>query len=200
MKNYELENSANKSIDISLEPKKTLVSMTDTSGNIEYCNSEFSEITGYDVVSLIGSKHKLLRHSEIPNTLYKYIWTRLRKEEEFSAILKNKNKNNNDYWVMVNFVIRRDKYGIVKGYRANKNIILENEIKAIIPIYNELLYLESKYNIGLSLNYFNQYFERKNITYDNYIENIINPIINIEADNISNKSIFNQVKSFFKND
>lgn len=197
MINYKTVSPTRKDVEVILDPKNTFVSMTDTNGNIEYCNESFSRLTGFEVDSLIGSKHNKFRHDDMPCTLYKYIWSRLKKEEKMTAIIKNNNKNNDYYWSVVNFNIRRNKDGIVIGYKADRKPATKDAIKAISSLYEKLLILESRYNKELSLRFFDNYFEHKNVTYDGYIENLINPIKNDDSNIYANKTLMTKIKSFF---
>jgi len=197
MENHDTKNNVSQSVEVFLDPKNILVSMTDINGNIEYCNESFSKTTGFDIASLVGSNHTLIRHEDMPSTLYKYIWSRLKKEEELTVIIKNSNKNNDYYWTMINFIIRRSTSGNIIGYRANTKPAPKNAIKALIPLYEKLLILESSYNIGLSLTFFNNYFEHKNMTYDKYIESIINPFSNKNSSISIKETFLDKIKSIF---
>ena len=196
--NIDVVNSTNKGQEIKLDPKKVLISITDTSGNIEYCNDDFVEVTGFDTIALVGSQHNLMRHADMPSTLYKYLWGRLEKEEELSAIIKNNDVNGDHYWVMVDFLIRRDEDGKVIGYRANRKPAPKKAIDTMIPIYEKLLYIESISGIDLALIFFNEYFGRRNVTYDGFIESLINPYNNSATNVSAKKKRFAKIRSFLK--
>ena len=197
-KKLEVEMSQNESQEITLDPKKVLISITDTSGNIEYCNDEFAEVTGFDTMELVGYKHNLLRHADMPSTLYKYIWQRLEKEEELSAIIKNKDKNGDFYWFMVDFLIRRDDEGKIIGYRANRKPIRKNAIDLIIPFYKKLTYLERLSGEDFAMDFFEKHFKIRKISYDDFINNLIGRLPRIEIINKEKKSKLTSVKNMFR--
>ena len=197
-KDLEVEKATGKSQEIKFDKTKVLISITDTSGKIEYCSDEFVELTGFDTISLIGSQHNLMRHEDMPKTLYKYIWKRLEKEEELSAIIKNYNKNADFYWSMVNFMVRRDDEGKVIGYRANRKPASKNAIEAITPVYEKLLYLEGVTDSDLALNFFHDYFARRNTNYDGFIENLINPFNNSATLIAAKKQRFTKIRNLIK--
>ena len=192
------ENTSLISKELKLDPKKVLISITDTSGNIEYCNDDFLEVTGFDTIALVGSQHNLMRHADMPSTLYKYLWERLEKEEELSAIIKNNDKDGNYYWVTVDFLIRRNEDGKVIGYRANRKPASIKAIDTMTPIYEKLLYIESISGIDLALIFFTEYFGRRNMTYDGFIESIINPYNNSATNVSAKKKRFAKIRSFLK--
>lgn len=55
-----------------------LISATDTTSLITYCNPEFAAISGYSVAELISSPHNLVRHPDMPPAVYERMWRYLK--------------------------------------------------------------------------------------------------------------------------
>ena len=55
-----------------------LISATDTSGNITYCNDKFSKISGFSRKEIIGSPHNLIRHPDMPPAVFAVMWSYLK--------------------------------------------------------------------------------------------------------------------------
>lgn len=76
-----------------------LISATDRHGNIVYCNDEFEAISGFTRAELIGSPHNLVRHPEMPASVYAHMWSCLLAGKSWMGIVKNRCKNGDHYWV-----------------------------------------------------------------------------------------------------
>lgn len=196
--NLDVKEATSESQEIKLDKSKTLVSITDKSGKIEYCSDEFVELSGFDTVSLIGHQHNIMRHEDMPKTLYKYIWNRLENEEELSAVIKNYNKNGDFYWSRIDFLMRRDDDGNVIGYRANRTSASKKAIDTLIPLYERLIYLEENTDSDLAMNFFLGYFSRRDTDYDGFIEKLINPFNNSATLIAAKKSRFSKIRSILK--
>jgi aerotaxis receptor len=83
----------------SFDPSQRLISATDASGKILYSNDEFQAISGYTRQELIGSPHNLVRHPEMPPSVYEHMWQCLKAGKSWMGIVKNRCKNGDHYWV-----------------------------------------------------------------------------------------------------
>jgi aerotaxis receptor len=79
-----------------------LVSATDLSGNIKYCNPAFIEVSGYTREELIGQPHNLIRHPDMPREAFGDMWATIRGGRPWTALVKNRRKNGDFYWVRAN--------------------------------------------------------------------------------------------------
>jgi aerotaxis receptor len=80
----------------------TLVSTTDLSSHITYCNPAFVAVSGYSRDELIGQPHNLVRHPDMPAEAFSDMWATLQSGRPWSALVKNRRKNGDHYWVMAN--------------------------------------------------------------------------------------------------
>ncbi|CAD6517989.1 methyl-accepting chemotaxis protein [Paraburkholderia sabiae] len=76
-----------------------LVSATDLKGKIQYCNPAFIAVSGYTRDELIGKPHNLIRHPDMPAEAFADMWTTIRAGRPWSALVKNRRKNGDHYWV-----------------------------------------------------------------------------------------------------
>jgi PAS domain-containing protein len=51
-----------------------LVSKTDKSGIITYANEQFIEVSGYTKEELMGSSHNIIRHPDVPSSVFEDLW------------------------------------------------------------------------------------------------------------------------------
>ena len=62
-------------------------------------NDYFVELSGYPEAELIGKSHNIVRHPDMPKTVFKLLWDALKAGKEYKAIVKNRRKDGKYYWV-----------------------------------------------------------------------------------------------------
>jgi aerotaxis receptor len=92
-----------------------LVSATDLTGRIEYCNPAFIAVSGYAKDELIGQPHNLIRHPDMPREAFADMWATIRSGRPWTALVKNRRKNGDHYWVQASVTPVVEK-GTVVGY------------------------------------------------------------------------------------
>ena len=80
----------------------TLVSTTDLQGRITYCNPAFIEVSGYAREELVGQLHNMIRHPDMPAEAFRDMWDTLQQGHPWTALVKNRRKNGDHYWVRAN--------------------------------------------------------------------------------------------------
>jgi len=100
-----------------LEPGITIVSRTDTHGNILEANEAFIEASGYEWNELVGQPHNMLRHPDVPAAVFKDFWRTLKEGKPWTQIVKNRRKNGDHYWVVANATPIFEE-GVVTGYMS----------------------------------------------------------------------------------
>ncbi|MEG0150839.1 MAG: methyl-accepting chemotaxis protein [Comamonas sp.] len=79
-----------------------LVSSTNTKGEITHCNPAFVRVSGYAYEELIGQPHNLIRHPDMPAAAFKDMWRTIAHGYPWTALVKNRRKNGDHYWVRAN--------------------------------------------------------------------------------------------------
>jgi len=161
--------------EIKLSYKKHIVSKTNLKGIIIYANDYFTEISKYSEVELIGSPHNILRHPDMPSVMFKIMWDSIENGRHISAIIKNRAKDNNHYWVRAEFEIQRDVKGNIKNYIAYRQAVPKKVVKEIEPLYKKLLDIEKAHGINESLEYLTGFLEEKDMSYQQYINYLAKP-------------------------
>jgi len=159
---------------IELDPKKYIVSKTDTKGIIEYGNDYFVEISGYSENELIGQPHSIIRHPDMPKIAFKLMWDRIKEGKNFMAVVKNLAKNGDHYWVVTEFEPKRDTItGEIISHTAFRKAAPQKAIDAIEPIYAELLKVEKEHGMEGSEKYLRGYLDERHTTYDEFIDDLV---------------------------
>lgn len=89
-------------IETQVPEHELIISRTDLSGVITYANETFAKISGYEVNELIGKPHNIVRHPDMPKSVFAEIWETLERGESWQGYVKNKRKDNGYYWVHAN--------------------------------------------------------------------------------------------------
>ncbi|RQR08560.1 methyl-accepting chemotaxis protein [Burkholderia stagnalis] len=112
----------------------TLMSTTDTDSIITYANATFIQISGYAGEELEGQPHNLVRHPDMPKEAFADMWATLKGGEAWSALVKNRRKNGDHYWVRANAVpVMRN--GRPHGYLSVRTKAPRDEVAAADALY-----------------------------------------------------------------
>ena len=124
-------------------PKEELiVSRTDLKGNITYANDIFALISGYKIGELIGKPHNIVRHPDMPKSIFKELWLDLQTKGSWSGVVKNKRKDDGFYWVYAE-ISGVFKDGVLIEYKSIRTpISFEEKVK------HQLLYDQIKKENG----------------------------------------------------
>lgn len=154
-----------------------IVSKTDKTGRILYCNEYFMQISGFEEKELIGSPHSILRHPDMPRALFQHLWKTLMAGNDIFAYIVNLCKNGDHYWVLAHVSPSFDGKGNITGYHSMRRKAYDSALHEIKPIYKELLDIENSHpnrKTGLehSYNRLLQIVDEKESDYDEFILSI----------------------------
>ncbi len=123
-----------------------IVSKTDLSGRITYCNRIFERLAGYSESELLGAPHSIVRHPEMPRCVFKLLWDTIQGGREIFAYVVNLSRNGDHYWVLAHVTPSFDRSGKVVGYHSNRRAPERSSIEAASAVYKLLLAEESKHS------------------------------------------------------
>lgn len=112
----------------------TLMSVTDEQSFIQYANSAFIAVSGYEPDEILGQAHNLVRHPDMPPEAFADMWATLQLGQSWTALVKNRRKNGDHYWVRANAapVVRG---GRRMGYLSVRTRPTPQEIQATEALY-----------------------------------------------------------------
>ncbi|MCW5654253.1 PAS domain-containing methyl-accepting chemotaxis protein [Hydrogenophaga sp.] len=115
----------------------TLMSTTDTQSHIAYANAAFVEVSGFTLEEIQGQPHNLVRHPDMPREAFADMWATLKGGEPWTALVKNRRKNGDHYWVRANAVpvIRQGRH---QGYMSVRTKASREEIAAAERLYADM--------------------------------------------------------------
>lgn len=127
-----------------------IVSKTDINGIITFVNNEFCKITGYSKQELIGQTHNIIRHENMQDATFKKLWSTILRKRVYKAIMQNKAKNGNTFYVNTTIIPLLDENKNIKEFIAIRHDITEefllkaNLIKKQRQLDKKIINLEKK--------------------------------------------------------
>jgi hypothetical protein len=110
-----------------VEQSPASVVITDPTGNIEYVNPKFTDLTGYTLEESVGQNPRILKSGEQSIDVYRQLWKTISAGKVWRGELHNKKKGGELYWEDVSISPILDEKGILTHYLAVKEDITENK-------------------------------------------------------------------------
>lgn len=151
---------------------KLLVSKTDLTGKIKYANDDFCAIAQFSEQELLGKPHNILRHPDMPRSIFSLLWKTLKEKKEVNAYVINRTKNGGFYWVYANVTPSVDGSNNVVGYHSSRRKPSPKALNIIQPIYKELKKIEQFQGLSSAEKYLNHYLCDKGLSYEEFVISI----------------------------
>lgn len=110
-----------------VEQSPVSVIITDAAANIEYVNRKFTEVTGYSREEVIGKNPRILKSGEMPEEVYRDLWSKISSGREWQGELLNRKKNGELYWEFASISPMRGPGGAITNYIGVKEEITERK-------------------------------------------------------------------------
>lgn len=134
------------------EPGAKIISVTDVHGIITDVNQFFLDMCGFTREELIGQPHNIIRHPDMPSSVFKLMWDNLKQGKPFMGIIKNRSKDGRYYWVNA-FVIPITIDGKIVGYESVRTKATNAQIENAKAVYAKLNASQKLANVSI----FNSY-------------------------------------------
>lgn len=125
--------------------EEIIVSKTDASGRLTYANGVFLRVAGYDESEVIGQPHSLIRHPDMPRSVFKLLWDTIASGKEIFAYVVNQTKRGDHYWVFAHVTPTLGADGRLVGYHSNRRTPTQAALAKIKPLYEKILAAERKH-------------------------------------------------------
>lgn len=127
----------------------SVIKITDLSGNLEYVNPKFTDLTGYTSEEVIGKNSRILKSGKQSREVYKELWESITSGKAWHGEFQNKKKNGELYWISVAISPISDKQGKIINYLEVATDITEKKQTEELLRENEEQYravVENSYN------------------------------------------------------
>ncbi len=129
---------------ITLTDEHVISSKTSPDGTITYASQAFCRISGYTKNELIGKSHNILRHPDMPKSLYVSLWETIKNGKTWRGDIKNIRKNGSNYWTSNIISPEFDESGEHIGYVSIKHDVTDKKLLEEISITDELTKLYNR--------------------------------------------------------
>jgi len=124
-----------------------IVSKTDAKGRLTYCNRIFIEFSGFSEQQLLGQQHNIVRHPDMPRSVFNLLWQTIKSGNEFFGYVKNISADGSFYWVFANVTPSYSAdAGVneISGYFSVRRKPEVGKLKMIESIYRDMLAAEQR--------------------------------------------------------
>ncbi|MCR6593675.1 PAS domain-containing protein [Campylobacter insulaenigrae] len=143
-----------------------ITSKTNLRGEIIYANDDFLKYSDYSIKEVLYKPHSLMRHPDMPRTVFKYLWNYIQEGKEIFAFVKNKTKFNDYYWVFANVTASFDQKGNIINYYSVRRKPKKEAVDAIEKIYKTLLKAEKDGGIKAGIEELQNIMKSHSMTYN----------------------------------
>jgi len=155
--------------EIKCSSQQVIVSRTDTSGNIIYCNSTFLEVNNFTTSEIINQPHNIVRHPDMPKTIFRIIWSIIEQGLPIEALLKNQTNTGDYYWTLVSIKPQTDRDNQIISYISYGKQAPDRAIYAMEPLYKILSEIEDANGIDAALEYLKSHLQQEGLSYAQYM-------------------------------
>ena len=126
-----------------VEHSPVSVVITGRSGDIEYVNPKFTEISGYTYAEVQGRNPRFLKSGEMPASFYRELWETITGGGEWRGEFHNRRKDGTLFWERASISPVRDSNGAITHFVA-----LKEDVTAQKVLEGEFLQAQKMESIG----------------------------------------------------
>ena len=151
-----------------------IVSKTDLKGEIKYVNDTFCRVSEMAVDEIINQPHSVIRHPDMPRSIFHFLWQQIKSKKEIFAYVKNMSKSGKFYWVFAHVTPTLNANGEITGFHSSRRKADPDKISAVTDMYKKLIEIENgpqnrKEGMVSAVGYLEEFFKNNNTTYDEFI-------------------------------
>ena len=151
-----------------------IVSKTDLKGHLTYVNDVFLRVSRYSAKDIIGQPHSIIRHPDMPRSIFKLLWDTIAAKGEIFAYVVNLASNGDHYWVLAHVTPSFDMQGNVVGYHSNRRKPDPDKIEKVVALYDDLRARENdirnrKDGMAAAHTHFMNSLNTRGVGYDEFI-------------------------------
>jgi PAS domain S-box-containing protein len=159
-----------------LKNEDLIVSKTDLKGRITYGNLAFASYAGYSELEFLGKPHNIVRHPDMPRSVFRLLWDQISSKKEVFAYVKNLCADGCHYWVFANVSPSFDASGQVIGYYSVRRKAQPTAIPVIEKIYRKMLDIEKQFEgqqgMNAALKWLEETLSSQNTDYESFLMSI----------------------------
>jgi hypothetical protein len=130
------------------------------------------DIVGATEEELLGQPHSIIRHPDMPKSIFKKLWTDLHARKEVFAFVKNLCFDGSYYWVFANVSPSFDENGELIGYYSVRRQVADELIPTFEDLYSKILLTEQSMDVDAGLSYLTSFLNDQGMDYDKFIAHV----------------------------
>ncbi len=151
-----------------------IVSKTDLRGFLTYTNDVFLRMSAYTEDEVIGRPHNVIRHPDMPRSVFKLLWDTLQDGRELFAYVVNLASDGAHYWVLAHVTPTKTPNGDIIGYHSNRRTCDRAALETIKELYAELVAEERRHQhppeaLAAGTRLLEAKLEAAGMTYEEYV-------------------------------
>ncbi|KIM08268.1 MAG: PAS sensor protein [Sulfurovum sp. PC08-66] len=127
-----------------------IVSKGNEAGDITYANPIFFNIAGYTQGELIDKPHSIIRHPDMPKSVFKLLWVHLKGGMDTNVFVKNLCKDGSFYWVLAQVRVASNPDGSLRNYTSTRKRMNTSARGIIEPLYKNMIEAEESGDVEAS--------------------------------------------------
>ena len=124
-------------VEVAFPKGRYIVSRTDLKGMITYVNETFVQLSGFSREELVGKSHNMVRHPDMVPGAFAWLWDTIKDGRPWRAIVKNRCKNGDFYWVDA-LVVPVLKNSVTIGYMSVRTDPTRQQVADAEALYRQL--------------------------------------------------------------
>lgn len=116
----------------------SIISQTDSKGVITFANRKFCEVSGYSVDELVGQAHHIVRHPDMPKSIFTKMWDVISTGHTWNGLIKNMRKDGLYYWVDTEILPIQNANKDITGYIASRKDASRKNIEETELLYEKM--------------------------------------------------------------
>lgn len=151
-----------------------IVSKTDLKGRITYVNDLFCKLAEMPEREALGSPHSIIRHPDMPRTIFYMLWQQIQEKKEIFAYVKNMSMSGKFYWVFAHVTPTISEADEVVGYHSSRRSVPKHNIEVVTDLYQKIRAVEKKHDnrkegMEAGVSFVSNLLQQKGITYDEFV-------------------------------
>ncbi|MBF0249787.1 MAG: PAS domain S-box protein [Alphaproteobacteria bacterium] len=110
-----------------MEQSPSAVFITGVSGIIEYVNTRFTELTGYEYHEAVGETPRILKSPDTPREVHADLWRTISQGREWRGEIKDNSKDGSEFWAYATIAPVKDASGAITHFVAIHEDITERK-------------------------------------------------------------------------
>lgn len=114
-------------LSLAIEQNPSAVFITNRDGQIEFVNDQFTKLTGYCAMEVVGENPRILKSNDTLPEVHEEIWEHITKGHEWRGEIKDRHKDGSAFWAYASIAPVKNPEGEITHFVATHEDITERK-------------------------------------------------------------------------